>query len=104
MLAAETLPTLPPHPGIEPPAYLDLSVLLLENTGTATAASLAERGYVKTSGAGLDIRVGLFQTPYAVDWEDCTNNGGGATNSHQWRLSPGGASARAGPVRTGTGA
>ncbi|MGN6273865.1 MAG: carbohydrate-binding protein [Protaetiibacter sp.] len=45
-------------------------MLLLENTGTVTAASLVERGYVKTSGAGLDIRVGLFQTPYAVDWED----------------------------------
>lgn len=45
-------------------------MLLVENTGTASSAALSERGLVQMPAAGVDIRSGLFQHPFAVDWED----------------------------------
>lgn len=44
-------------------------MLLVENTGTASAATLMETGLVQMPAAGVDIHVGIFQSPYAVDWE-----------------------------------
>ncbi|WP_147375341.1 FG-GAP-like repeat-containing protein [Jiangella rhizosphaerae] len=43
--------------------------LLVENTGTVSSAILEEAGVIRMEAAGADIRVGLFESPYVVDWD-----------------------------------
>lgn len=56
-------------------ADLDLIVtstsgmLLVENTGSPSAATLTEVGFVQMPATGVDAHVGIFQSPFVVDWE-----------------------------------
>lgn len=45
------------------------AALLVENTGTASAAVLDEAGVIRMEAAGVDVRTGLFESPYVVDWD-----------------------------------